>query len=121
MPHYVRTMLPGAAAVSDRTFEQAIDEAGAVGQFDPDVASAVLAVQRTRTPVLILHGTDDWLVPVWHSVRLRDAAPDHVRLVLLPGFGHVAIWADPRGEVAERARTWFDRHLASLPAAPTPR
>jgi hypothetical protein len=33
-------------------------------------------------------------------------------LAVLPGLGHVLIFADPFGEVEERMRDWFDRHLA---------
>ena len=114
VPHYIRTILPGAgAAVSDEAYQEAIDEAGELGRFDPDVASAVAAIGRTRAPVLILHGTNDWMVPHWHAVRLRNAAPDRTRLVSIPGFGHVAIWFDPAGEVASESRKWFDRHLGS--------
>ena len=114
VPHYIRTILPGAgAALSDETCQEAIDEAGEAGRFDPDVASAVAAIRRTRAAVLILHGTNDWMVPHWHALRLRQAAPDRTRLVLIPGFGHVAIWFDPSGQVAEESRAWFDRYLAA--------
>ena len=113
VPHYIRTILLGAgAAVSDETYQEAIDEAGEAGQFDPDVASAVAAIRRTRAAVLILHGTNDWMVPHWHALRLRQAAPDRTRLVLIPGFGHVVIWFDPTGQVATESRAWFDRYLA---------
>jgi pimeloyl-ACP methyl ester carboxylesterase len=119
VPHYIRTILPGAgAAISDETCQEAIDEAGEVGGFNPDVASAVAAIRRTRAPVLILHGTNDWMVPPWHAVRLRDAAPDRTRLVLIPWLGHITIWFDPTGEVAAESRAWFDRHLAGEGAGP---
>lgn len=112
VPHYIHTILPGVGAgISDKTCQEAIDEAGEVGQFNPDLASAVTAIRRTRAPVLILHGTNDWMVPPWHAERLRDAAPDRTRLVLIPWFGHVAIWFDPTGEVAAESRAWFDRYL----------
>jgi pimeloyl-ACP methyl ester carboxylesterase len=112
VPHYIHTILPGTGqALPDETCQEAIDEAGEAGGFNPDVAGALDAVGKTRAPVLILHGTDDWLVPSWHSVRLRDAAADHVRLVLISGLGHVAIWFDPQGEVLARSVAWYDRHL----------
>ena len=39
-------------------------------------------------PKLILHGTDDQLVPYEMSERLRDAAIPPVEHVRLPGAGH---------------------------------
>ncbi len=111
VPRYLRIMLVGGCLLPEKTFEAAIDEAGRIARFDPDLASAVEAVQQTRAQVLIVHGTTDLLVPCWHAVRVRDAAPDRVRLALIPGVGHVVIWADPRGEVIGRAVRWFDRWL----------
>jgi len=116
VPHYIHTILPGAgAAISDESLQEAIDGAGEMGRFNPDVASAVAAIRRTHAPVLILHGTNDWMVPHWHALRLRDAAPDRTRLVLIPGLGHVTIWFDPTGKVAAESRAWFDQHLAPGP------
>jgi pimeloyl-ACP methyl ester carboxylesterase len=114
VPHYGRTMVPGVGkAISEETYQEAIDEAGRLAGFDPDDADAAAALRRTKAPVLILHGDDDWVVPDRHGRRLRDAAPDRVELVSLPGLGHKSIWADSQGEVARRSTAWFDRHLAS--------
>ena len=49
--------------------------------------SATRAVQTTRTPVLLIHGTDDAIVPVSHLGRLararRAAQPDAVTETLI--------------------------------------
>jgi pimeloyl-ACP methyl ester carboxylesterase len=42
-----------------------------------------------RTPVLLIHGTDDETVPVSQSRRFAEAAPDVARLVVFEGAGHV--------------------------------
>jgi pimeloyl-ACP methyl ester carboxylesterase len=106
-------MVPGVGtAISDETYQEAISEAGQKAGFDPDEASALAAIQRTKAPVLLMHGTDDKIVPAWHGVRLHEAARDHSRLVLIPGMGHTTIWCDKKGEVANRACAWFDRYLA---------
>jgi pimeloyl-ACP methyl ester carboxylesterase len=113
VPHYARTALPGVGtAISDATFQEAVDEAGQRAGFDPDAADAALAIAQARAQVLILHGADDWLVPPGHSERIRTAAPDRTQVVLIPDRGHTTIWFDPGGEVARRSRAWFDRHLA---------
>ena len=107
-PHFVRTMAPGVGAlISDATYDRAIDEAGRQAGFDPQAADAVPAIRRTTAPVLLLHGTHDWVVPAWHSARLHQAARDHSELVLIPGLGHTTIWLDPNNEVALRTRDWF--------------
>jgi len=53
--------------------------------------SATKAVQATRTPVLLVHGTDDAIVPVTHFERLvrarRAARPDAVTETLLVAGG----------------------------------
>jgi hypothetical protein len=53
--------------------------------------SATHAVQTTRTPVLLMHGSDDAIVPVSHLGRLararRAARPDAVTETLLVDGG----------------------------------
>jgi pimeloyl-ACP methyl ester carboxylesterase len=111
VPHYFRTVFLPARWIDDATLQEAIDHAGWLGGFDPDEASALRAIRQTAAPVLIVHGTDDWLVPPQNGILLHTAAPRSSQLVLLPGLGHVTIWQDPRGEVALLMRNWFDRHL----------
>jgi pimeloyl-ACP methyl ester carboxylesterase len=114
VPEYGRTMVPGVGSmISDETYQQAIDEAGRRAGFDPDRASAVEAIRRTAARVLLMHGTDDWVVPQHHSIRLHEAARDHSELVSIPCHGHTVIWFDPTGEVAVRTRVWFDRWLSA--------
>jgi pimeloyl-ACP methyl ester carboxylesterase len=109
---YARTALPGIEQViDDDTFDQAVDEAGEVADFDPAVASAINAIKRTKANVLIVHGTDDWLIPSYHAVRLYEAGRGHTELVLVPRTGHIKIWFDPTGEVAHQTRRWFEKTL----------
>ncbi len=121
VPDYSRTILPGIEDwVSDDTFEQAVDAAGEQGGFDPDMSDALEAIRKTDAPVLIMHGQDDWLVPPYHSMRLYEAGRDHAELVLMPRLGHISIWFDAEGEVAAKAKNWFERHLASGPKTAAP-
>jgi len=114
IPQYGRTMVPGVGRmISDETYQQAIDEAGRRAGFDPDRASAVEAIQRTSAQVLLIHGSNDWVVPQYHSIRLHEAARDHSELVSVPWYGHTVIWFDPTGEVAVRTAAWFDRWLGT--------
>lgn len=112
VPDSGRTMLPGVERmISDRLFDESIAAAGEAGEFDPDRSSAIAAIWRTNAPVLIVHGTEDWLVPPYHALRLHEAAPERTKLVLLPHTGHVSIWFDVEGDVATEARGWFDQWL----------
>lgn len=113
VPQYGRTMVPGGSMISDQTYQEAIDEAGRRAGFDPDRASAVEAIRQTSAQVLLMHGTNDWVVPQYHSIRLHEAARDHSQLVSVPWHGHAVIWFDPTGEVAVRTRAWFDRWLSN--------
>ena len=56
--------------------------------FDPSSVRPIEAMGRIRVPVLIVHGTDDQVVPIEHSRDLVDAAAGPARLVALPGQGH---------------------------------
>jgi pimeloyl-ACP methyl ester carboxylesterase len=112
VPHFARVVVPEVGLlISDKTYQRSLDEAGRIGHFDPDEADAVKAIGRTSAPVLIIHGTNDWIVPHRQSERLHAAAPDHSELVSVPYLGHLALWVDPGGHVAQRARDWFDRWL----------
>ena len=112
IPHFGRLMVPGLGwIIPEQMYQEAIDEAGRLAEFDPDGSDAVDAIQRTSAQVLLVHGTNDWVVPHRHSIRLHDAAPNHSQLVSVPAYGHIVIWVDPTSEVAQQTVAWFDRWL----------
>jgi pimeloyl-ACP methyl ester carboxylesterase len=100
-----------APMVPPQTFEQALNEAGSTAGFDPNFSDAADAIGRTSAPVLLMHGTDDWIVPYWNSVLLHQEAATHSELVTFPLRGHQSLWLDYDGELARRAIAWFDRWL----------
>lgn len=59
-----------------------------IGKFNVEEASAMEAIQRSKLPILILHGDADNYVPCSMSVECQAAASDHVQLVLIKGAGH---------------------------------
>lgn len=114
VPDYTRTMLTGVdQMIPEETLSEAVDEAGRKADFNPDMSNAVDAMRKTTAQVLICHGTDDWLVPPYHALRLYEAGNDHASLFMVPKTGHISIWFDPTGTVAEHTRDWFDQHLAT--------
>ncbi len=112
IPGYVRSMTLGLGwLVPDAIYQKAIDEAGRRGGYEPDLSSALDAIQKTDARVLLVHGKADMLVSHEHAIRMREAARDRTKLVLLPFEGHTSVWFDRKGEVRRNAIEWFDRWL----------
>ena len=60
--------------------------------IDWSAVDYVSQADQLRVPVLVFHGTDDETVPIASSQDFLDARPDLVRLVIVPGAGHVRSW-----------------------------
>ncbi len=73
-------------------------------------------IGRARAHFLLIHGSDDTVVPVAHARRLAAAAGDGATLWLMPGRGH----SDPHLEpgVADRVASFFRAELADGPGTP---
>jgi dipeptidyl aminopeptidase/acylaminoacyl peptidase len=112
------------AAVVESSFASWRDmAASAVGGRSPGLVSRFLAsilirddhrpedaVARIDRPVLLVHGTDDSIIPVSHSRRLAEAGPT-AELVEIPGGDHNTLrWTNP--EVEQLTIEFFERHLA---------
>ncbi len=68
---------------------------GVTPEQDPQFYRAISAVNyagQIKTPVLLIHGTDDLLAPPDHSQWMYDAlvkaGNPRVKIELLPGLGH---------------------------------
>ena len=59
-----------------------------IGDFDIEEISAVEAIQRSRIPILIIHGDDDRFVPYHMSKQCQKAGINRVELLLVQGAGH---------------------------------
>lgn len=59
-----------------------------IGRFDPDAASCIEAVKKTRIPILVVHGESDSFVPCDMSRRIKAANPDMVQLETFEGADH---------------------------------
>jgi pimeloyl-ACP methyl ester carboxylesterase len=110
--HFGRLLMPGVACfISDAKLDGIVNEAAAKAGFDPDGSDAVDAIAETSTPVLLMHGTDDWVVPCWNSIALQQAAPDRSQRIPIFGGGHASLWFDRDRRVSSNALRWFDRWL----------
>jgi pimeloyl-ACP methyl ester carboxylesterase len=103
----------------DSTIRRAVTESGRIAGFDPDEASALAAIRRTKAQVLLIHGKKDVKIPPAHSRRLHKAAPDHSRLMLLDDHDHDSILAgDTAGVILRETAAWLDQWLAPPPPRP---
>jgi fermentation-respiration switch protein FrsA (DUF1100 family) len=46
------------------------------------------SIRRSRCPVLIIHGTDDNIIPFWHGQKLYEAAPEPKQHLWIKGGNH---------------------------------
>jgi pimeloyl-ACP methyl ester carboxylesterase len=69
--------------------------------------------QRDDVPLLLLHGTDDRILPLQASQMVQMIAGGE--LVPLPGAGHLL--DEAAGELRERLSAWIPERFAG-PAAP---
>lgn len=58
------------------------------GGFDLRSAAAITALERTKVPVLLIHGEDDRFVPCEMSRRMAQKYPQQVTLHTFPEAGH---------------------------------
>ena len=87
----------------------------AARRFGIDWSSLAMigTAERTRVPMLLFHGDADDVVPIETSRRLAAVDRQTVRLVVVPGAGHVESWnAEPLRYRAE-VRAFVSRLLAA--------
>ncbi len=72
----------------------------------PDAYPSLRLIAKLRTPVLVLHGEDDAIVPAEHASALFDAAPDPKRLRIVPGVGHNDLISLAGTRVAQEIASW---------------
>lgn len=118
---YEKRLLPGVSdMLPDSYLQGAVDEAGEMASFDPDLASPLQAVRRMKAPLLLVHGTADKRVPFRHAVALAQAAGSRTRLIPVSGATHGSIVADPNGRLRHTTLAWFKRWLVEKPARVSP-
>ena len=54
----------------------------------PDAYPTLRRIRELRTPLLVIHGDDDLIVPPAHARALFEAAPGPKRLCILENVGH---------------------------------
>lgn len=70
---------------------------------------------RLKAPALILHGTDDWLVPADEVRRLAGSFPQPPERIEIPGAGHSNVIATGGDELIARVAGFLDAAVSKLP------
>ena len=86
------------------------DHAGGVVTLATQSAGCEDADGLADTPMLLVHGDRDEILPAFASEVVHGLAGGHGELVILPGAGHLL--AEAGDELRERLRTWIPAHLA---------
>ncbi|HEX8732917.1 MAG TPA: alpha/beta fold hydrolase [Ktedonobacterales bacterium] len=77
-----------------------------------DVAPERVIARIAPRPVLLIHGTDDEMIPVTHAYRLFEAAREPKDLWIAPAANHCGAYFIDRPAYCERAAAFFDAALA---------
>jgi pimeloyl-ACP methyl ester carboxylesterase len=107
-------------AVTDRSLRLAVEKGARLAGFNPHDASPLAAIARTKAPVLLIHSRDDELVPVTHSIRLQEAAPDHSKLILVEHQSHFTMWFESINLIRTSSIEWLDKYVAHSKPATRP-
>jgi uncharacterized protein len=105
--HYLPSLSPW---IPGSWVDAAVEDAGRLGDFDPD-RSPERAAAHAQASLLFIHGGADTQVPPEHAEILERAAGSRAEISILPGETHQSILEDGSGRVQTRALDFFSRHL----------
>ena len=77
---------------------------------DLQMVNAENAVRGTNTPILLIHGMNDKVVPPHHSDRILKAATGPIQLWKVPDTRHSGAISKSTSEFARRVLSWFESH-----------
>jgi dipeptidyl aminopeptidase/acylaminoacyl peptidase len=78
-----------------------------------ELVSPILVVSSDDPPTLLVHGTDDDLVPLSHSERIKTAFDEQkvtAELIVIEGAGH-GFRGEHADQASEALEAWFVEHL----------
>jgi len=112
-PDFFHTVLPRERLITERDHHHFIEDAGRIAEFSPSDVDVEAALRSTNASVLIVHGTDDLIVPVEHSQHLQQHTNPYSTVRIVAGYGHYGLWTDRCGEIEEMTHNWFTRTLCN--------
>ena len=91
---------------------------GLMGSFDPKDAATKERLAAITAPTLVLHGTEDRLIPVSAAGRFGDAIPG-AQVIIYDKVGHVPMEQIPDRSAAD-LKAWLKAKVYPAAAAPKP-
>ena len=67
------------------------------------------AVTSLSIPLLIVHGTQDDIVPSDQALKAHSVNPDHSELVIIPDADHFFSPTEHRDFAAQKIADWFSQ------------
>ena len=67
------------------------------------------AVASLNIPLLIVHGTQDEIVPADQALKAQSINPDHSQLVMITGADHFFSQAEHHDLASRKIAEWFTR------------
>jgi len=74
----------------------------------PDAYPSLRHIERLESPLLVLHGERDEIVPCSHGRALLEAAPEPKEMRVFPGLGHNDLVPLAGAAWAEGIASWWD-------------
>lgn len=78
-----------------------LKQGGRVAGFDPFLIEPIRSVAVSTTPLFIVHGSRDGVIPIDHARRLFEAAPEPKRFVEVPAGYHSNVLAEGGDDLYE--------------------
>jgi dipeptidyl aminopeptidase/acylaminoacyl peptidase len=82
-------------------------------------ASPKQAVERTRIPVMLIHGLSDRNIPSFHSDEIQARNPADIVVWKVPGAVHTGAHKVAPPEFERRVLDWFSSHTAPTASPPS--
>ena len=84
-----------------------------IGCFNINAASAEEAVKKTKTPILIIRGEEDYFVPMRMSRRVYEANPQMVEYHTFPKADHAMSYMVDPVRYTKIVEAFLEKHLFS--------
>jgi len=76
--------------------------------------SPKLAVEKTRVPVMLIHGLNDRNIPPFHSDEIEARNPKDIVVWKVPGAIHTGAHQVAPEEFERRVLGWFESHSSGV-------
>ncbi|MEC5128533.1 alpha/beta fold hydrolase [Verrucomicrobiales bacterium BCK34] len=80
----------------------AIKRGGRIADFDPFLIEPIRSVEVSTTPLFLIHGKRDGVIPVEHSHRLFEASPEPRQYIEIPTAYHSDVLREGGDELYEK-------------------